>query len=79
MGDIAAAQTELNEMLDEGVHLEVVDRGEGSFALRVRVDDQGCAECLVPDATLSAIATDALQRQGLAVAAVSVDHAGAAG
>jgi len=66
------AEQELNEMLDEGVSVRLVDVDEGVYELRLAMDDAACADCLVPDVTLVAIATDALQRRGTPVSSMSV-------
>lgn len=63
-------------MLDEGVHVELFDLGDGTYTLRVSVEDQGCADCLVPDEMLSAIAGEALRRHGSEPASVTVEHTG---
>jgi hypothetical protein len=66
------AEQELNQMLDEGVTVELVDVDPGVFELRLSMDDAACADCLVPDPTLVSIATDALQRRGESVSAMTV-------
>jgi hypothetical protein len=66
------AEQELNGMLDEGVTVQVVGAEDGVYELRLAMDDAACAECLVPDPTLVAIATDALERRGVAVSSMSV-------
>lgn len=69
------AVEELNTMLDEGVTVTLSDVQDGAFLLRVVLDDAGCADCLVPDDTLRMIATDALQRRGVEVTTLSIEHA----
>lgn len=71
---IHETEQELNEMLDEGVHVEITDIEEGAYRLRVVVDDQACADCLVPDGTLESIASDSLRRRGAQVTSMSVEH-----
>lgn len=66
------AEQELNQMLDEGVTVNLVDVDSGTYELRLVLDEAACADCLVPDPTLIAIATDALQRRGEAVSSMSV-------
>jgi hypothetical protein len=66
------AEQELNEMLDEGVTVNLVGLGSGAYELRLVMDESACADCLVPDPTLVAIATDALQRRGETVSSMSV-------
>jgi hypothetical protein len=72
---IDEVEQELDAMLDEGVHVELTDGAGGAYRLRVVLTDAACQDCLVPDATLSAIATDALARRGLPVTSVDVEHA----
>jgi len=67
-------EQELNAMLDDGVSIRLDDLDEGIYQLRIEVEDQACADCLVPDAVLTQIAADALQRRGVDVASVSVVH-----
>ena len=66
------AEQELNAMLDEGVTVDIVDLESGTYELRLVMDGSACADCLVPDPTLIAIATDALQRRGATVSSMSV-------
>ena len=66
------AEQELNGMLDEGVTVQLVGAEDGVYELRLAMDDAACAECLVPDPTLVAIATDALERRGVTVSSMSV-------
>jgi hypothetical protein len=66
------AAQELNAMLDEGVTVDLVDVDGGTYELRLVLDDAACADCLVPDPTLIAIATDALERHGETVRSMSV-------
>ena len=66
------AEQELNAMLDEGVTVNLVDVDRGAYELRLVMDESACADCLVPDPTLIAIATDALQRRGETVSSMSV-------
>lgn len=66
------AEQELNEMLDEGVTVDLVDLDSGVYELRLVMDESACADCLVPDPTLIAIATEALQRRGGAVTSMTV-------
>lgn len=75
MGATDEAVQELNAMLDEGVHVEFADAEGGEFLLRVVLDDAGCADCLVPDETLQAIAKDALERRGVTVSTLAIEHA----
>jgi len=75
-GVVSEAEAELSAMLDEGVTVRLDDGADGAYTLRLQVDEAACAECLVPDETLAAIAADALQRRGADVASVSVQHAG---
>jgi hypothetical protein len=72
MSTQAEAEQELNAMLDEGVSVRLVDLDEGIYELRLAMEDAACADCLVPDPTLIAIATDALQRRGTPVSSISV-------
>ena len=58
------ALVELNAMMDEGIRLELDEQTAGTYRLVVHLEDASCADCLVPDATLQAIAVDALQRRG---------------
>lgn len=74
MTAIEETERELNAMLDEGVRIRVVAPAEGAYELHVSAADEACAECLVNDATLSAIARDALQRHGATAEDVSVHH-----
>lgn len=74
---LATAAAELTEMMDEGINLDVQPTSERRFRLRVTVDDAACAECLVPDDTLGAIASDTLRRHGIDVLEVAVEHAAA--
>lgn len=70
------AVTELNTMLDEGVTVELADGVKpGEYRLQVVLADEGCADCLVPDDTLRMIATDALQRRGVEVTSLRIEHA----
>lgn len=69
------AVQELNTMLDEGVHVELAEAGGSDFLLRVVLDDAGCEDCLVPDETLRAIARDALERRGVSVGELQIEHA----
>ena len=70
------AVEELNTMLDEGVTVELSDaETAGEYRLRVVLDDAGCADCLVPDDTLRMIAIDTLQRRGVQVTALVIEHA----
>lgn len=71
---IQETEQELNAMLDEGVRVEITGLADGAYLLRVVVDDQACADCVVPDETLTAIASDSLRRRGAHVSSVSVDH-----
>lgn len=66
------AEQELNAMLDEGVTVDLVDVDSGTYELRLVLDAAACADCLVPDPTLVAIATDALERRGESVRSMSV-------
>jgi len=66
------AEQELNGMLDEGVTVQLVGAEDGVYELRLAMDAAACAECLVPDPTLVAIATDALERRGVTVSSMSV-------
>lgn len=75
MAATAEALDELNAMLDDGVRVEVTDDVDGDFRLRVVLEDASCADCLVPDETLGAIATDALTRRGVTVRSVVIEHA----
>lgn len=75
MAAVDDAARELNAMLDEGVNVELQERDDREFLLRVVLDDASCADCLVPDGTLALIATDALERRGVAVSAVTIEHA----
>lgn len=70
-----STEQELNAILDEGISVRLSEVGDGAYELRVEVADVACAECLVPDQTLSGIATDALRRRGAKVSSVSVQHA----
>ncbi|WNV74175.1 hypothetical protein [Geodermatophilus sp. DSM 44513] len=72
MSAATEAEQELSTMLDEGVTVRLVDTGDGVYQLHLAVDEAVCADCLVPDPTLVAIATDALARRGVPVAAMSV-------
>jgi hypothetical protein len=72
---IDEVERELNAMLDEGVRVRLTDQEPGAYRLLVIVRDQSCADCLVPDATLRAIAADALGRRGLVISSVTVEHA----
>lgn len=75
MAAVDEATQELNTMLDDGVNVELSERVPREFLVRVVLDDASCADCLVPDTTLSMIATDALERRGVAVSAVTIEHA----
>ena len=68
----AEAEQELTAMLDEGVSVEIADVQTGVYELRLSFDDAACADCLVPEPTLIAIATDALERRGAPVSAMTV-------
>ena len=67
------AVQELEAMLDEGVHLDLENAGEG-LVLTVRVDE-GCEDCLVPDDVMRHILTDALARRGVTPSALEIRHA----
>ncbi|MPZ89839.1 MAG: hypothetical protein GEU81_17670 [Nitriliruptorales bacterium] len=75
MASTDEALQELNAMMDEGVRLELVTSAEGSYRLRVVLEDMSCADCLVPDATLRQIAADTLRRRNLIVDSVAIEHA----
>ncbi|TQN38043.1 hypothetical protein FHU33_4723 [Blastococcus colisei] len=66
------AEQELTAMLDDGVSVELADVEAGVYELRLSFDDAACADCLVPEPTLIAIATDALERRGAPVSAMTV-------
>jgi hypothetical protein len=66
------AEQELNAMLDEAVTVDLVDVDSGAYELRLVLDEAACVDCLVPDPTLIAIATDALERRGESVRSMSV-------
>lgn len=68
----AEAAEELTAMLDEGVSVQLDDVEAGVYELRLSFDDAACADCLVPEPTLIAIATDALQRRGAQVSGMTV-------
>lgn len=68
----AEAADELTAMLDEGVSVEIADVDPGVYELRLSFDDAACADCLVPEPTLIAIATDALERRGASVSSMTV-------
>lgn len=74
MSVIKATEAELNAMLDDGVSVAVLGT-DGVFTVKVVVEPHACADCLVPDETLSAIAADALRRHGAQVTSVVVQHA----
>jgi hypothetical protein len=66
------AEAELTGMLDDGVSVELAAVDPGVYELRLAFDDAACADCLVPEPTLIAIATDALERRGASVSAMTV-------
>jgi Fe-S cluster biogenesis protein NfuA len=74
MSVIQGTEQELNAMLDEGITVAVQGDAGGIFKVKVTVESQACADCLVPDETLAAIAADALRRQGAEVTSVVVEH-----
>ena len=76
MSAATEAAQELNAMLDEGVSIALVDTADHVYELQLRFEDAACAECLVPDPTLVAIATDALERRGVPVEAMTVVRPG---
>jgi len=68
----AGAEEELTAMLDDGIGVELADIEAGVYELRLSFADSACADCLVPEPTLIAIATDALERRGAPVRAMTV-------
>ena len=70
------AAEELTAMLDEGVSVEIADVDAGVYELRLSFADSACADCLVPEPTLVAIATDAHERRGAPVTTVTVVRPG---
>lgn len=68
----AEAEQELTAMLDDGVSVEIASMETGVYELRLAFADSACADCLVPESTLVAIATDALERRGAPVATMTV-------
>lgn len=74
MESVEQVVTELNAMLDQGVSVELSREDPGAFVLRVVLDGPECEDCLVPDETLAMIATDSLERRGVPVSTVKVEH-----
>ncbi|TFV64751.1 hypothetical protein E4P41_00480 [Geodermatophilus sp. DF01-2] len=68
------AAEELTAMLDDGVSVEIADVEAGVYELRLSFADSACADCLVPEPTLIAIATDALERRGAPVTTMTVQR-----
>jgi hypothetical protein len=74
MSVISDTESELDAMLDDGVSVRITADEAGGHTVRVLVEEHACADCLVPDATLSSIAADSLRRRGAVVTSVVVEH-----
>lgn len=70
--DHSAICDELSVMLDDGMSVSLEDSGDGAFVLNLHIEPSACADCIVPDETLSGIAADALRRSGASVETVVV-------